>query len=352
MRFLFLCAFIAGQFSIQAHADYNIGTLPHLNNSYYGFFWASGVDNFNMGELKYNGNAISSIPVALNTIVPQTLYLKAKYCRSTNYIPYDIVGYDYYLFLPKKVMSTNGVEIPISIGQMASDTSIKDRGTYYALYKKVEDQRVPSTSNRCLDDGTLRYFDPVTFNSSLLFDVRNLGVGKYTGSVPMRIGFASYHSQTLVHQWLSRWTVDDIDNISTTQALLDFDITINNKCEVFPREIELSHGEHSITSADGHTTSSSINIKCQLPGDVKFKLTLKSLNPPTTEYSDGVGVGLGNDWDSVLTVENTNITKSSPSADITISENGSLTIKSVLKKTANSQPGNLSGAAVMEISIQ
>lgn len=38
MRFLFLCAFIAGQFSIQAHADYNIGTLPHLNNSYYGFF--------------------------------------------------------------------------------------------------------------------------------------------------------------------------------------------------------------------------------------------------------------------------------------------------------------------------
>jgi hypothetical protein len=62
-------------------------------------------------------------------------------------------------------------------------------------------------------------------------------------------------------------------------------------------------------------------------------------------------VGLGNGWDSVLTVENTNISTSSPSADITISKQGNLTIQSVLKETTSSQPGNLSGSAVMEISI-
>lgn len=49
--------------------------------------------------------------------------------------------------------------------------------------------------------------------------------------------------------------------------------------------------------------------------------------------------------------KNTNISAASPSADVTISGNGNLTIQSVLKKTASSQPGNLSGAAVMEISI-
>lgn len=351
MRFLFLCAFIASQFSIQAYADNNIGTLPLLPRAYYGFFWTTGNDGFKMGELNYNGNAISSIPVALNTITPGDLYIKARYCRSTNYIPVNIEGYDYYLFLPKKAMSTNGVEIPISIGQTPSDTTAIDRAGTYALYKKVGDKRIPSKPHRCYPEGYIDNHAPVAFDSSLLFDVRNLGVGHYTGSVPMRIGFASYHSDYLTHQQLSRWSLDVIDNISTTQASLPFDITINNKCEVFPSKIELSHGGRSITSADGHTTSSSINIKCQLPSDVKFKLTLKSLNPPTTAYPDGVGVGLGNGWDSVLTVENTNISASSPSADITISGDGNLTIQSVLKKTASSQPGNLSGAAVMEISI-
>ncbi len=351
MRFLFLCAFIASQFSVQVHADYGIGSLPHLVNSYYGFFWTTGNDGFNMGDINYNGNAISNIPVVLNTITPGNLYIKAKYCRSTNFIPVDIEGYDYYLFLPKKAISTNGVEIPISIGYTPSDTTTIDRSGGYALYKKVGDKRIPSKKHKCYPEGYIDNHAPVVFDSSLFFDVRHLGVGHYTGTVPMRVGFASYHSDYLVHKQLSRWPLDTIDNISTTQASLSFDITINNKCEVFPSKIELSHRGHSITSADGHTTSSSINIKCQLPSDVKFKLTLKSLNSPTTEYYDGVGIGLGNGWDSVLTVKNTNITSSSPSADITISGNDNLTIQSVLKKTSSSQPGNLRGAAVMEITI-
>ncbi|WP_213134206.1 PapG chaperone-binding domain-containing protein [Citrobacter sp. FP75] len=349
MRFLFLCAFIASQFSTPVHADY-IGTLPHLGYVTYGFFWTAPNDGFEMGRLEYNGNAISSIPVALNSITPGNLYLKAKFCKTSNFVSVDIEGLDYYLFLPKKI-SANGVEIPISIGQTPSDTTVIDRTGHYALYKKIEDRRMPLTQYRCYADGHVTNYGPVAFDSSLLLDVRHLGVGHYTGSIPMRIGFASYYSSRIMHQWLSRWPLDSIDDISTTQASLPFDITINNKCEVFPSKIELSHGGHSISSADGHTTSSSINIKCQLPSDVKFKLTLKSLNTPTTEYSDGVGVGLGNGWDSVLTVENTNISASSPSADITISGNGNLTIQSVLKKTASSQPGNLSGAAVMEISI-
>ena len=351
MRFLFLCAFIASQFSIKAHADYNIGSLPLLPRAYYGFFWTTGNDDIIMGSLNYNGNAISSIPVALNTITPGDLYIKARYCRSSNFIPVDIEGYDYYIFLPKMAMSTNGIEIPISIGQTPSDTTVIDRSGMYALYKKIADARIPSKRHQCYPEGYIANHAPVVFDSSLLFDVRNLGVGHYEGAVLMRLGFASYHSDRLVHSSLSRWKLNEIENLATTQAKLPFDITINNKCEVFPSQIELSHGGRSITSADGHTTSSAINIKCQLPSDVKFKLTLKSLNPPTTEYSDGVGVGLGHGWDSVLTVENTNISAASPSADVIISGNGNLTIQSVLKKTAASQPGYLSGSAVMEISM-
>ncbi|WP_312026145.1 PapG chaperone-binding domain-containing protein [Yersinia enterocolitica] len=86
--------------------------------------------------------------------------------------------------------------------------------------------------------------------------------------------------------------------------------------------MELAHGGHSIVTADGHMTSQSVSIKCTNNGDVKFNLILKSLNLPTTQYTDGVGVGLGNGWDSVLKVEKTNISMSSPTAEISIPDRG------------------------------
>ncbi|MGT3165254.1 PapG chaperone-binding domain-containing protein [Yersinia enterocolitica] len=349
MRFLFLCAFITSQFSTQVYAN-DKGSMPPLNATIYGFVWTTA-HNVDVGRVDYNGNSISSIPVKLNTIGPLQLSLANKYCRTTNHVPYGILGYDYYLFFPKTVMSNNGVEIPISIGQKPSDVTAFDKGSYYALYKKVADHRISETSAKCWDYGTSYNFPSVSFDTSLIFDVRHLDVGHYSGSIPIRLGFVSYHGDKYLQTSLQRWTMADIDKVTTNPGSLSFDITINNKCDVSPSAIELSHGGHSITSANGHTAKSTIKIECQLPSDVKFKLTLKSLTSPTTSYYDGVGVGLGNGWDSVLTVENTNISASSPSADMTISKQGNLTIKSVLKKTTSSQPGNLSGSAVMEISI-
>ncbi|WP_072007571.1 PapG chaperone-binding domain-containing protein [Escherichia coli] len=248
-------------------------------------------------------------------------------------------------------MSSNGIEIPISIGQKGSNVTAFDKGSYYALYKKEGDTRIKEQRARCWDYGTSYSYPTVAFDTTLLFDVRHLDVGHYSGSIPMRLGFASYHGDRFALQALGRWTMEDIDKVTTNPGSVSFDIMINNKCEVSPSEIELSHGGHSITSADGHIAKSTINIECQLPSEVKFRLTLKSLTSPTAEYNDGVGVGLGNGWDSVLTVENTNISASSPSADITISKRGNLTIQSVLKKTMSSQPGKLSGSAVMELSL-
>lgn len=351
MPFLYLCFFILFVFVNKSYANGYYGTLPHLSSAIYGFFWTKGDADFVMGSLNYNGNAISSIPVELSGISPGNLYLKAKYCRTTNYVPYNIVGYDYYIFLPKEVMTSSGKSIPISINTLPSDTTAIDRGTYYALYKKEPDKRVGSTSARCYDNGYIMNFNTVQFNTSLRFDVSNLGVGNHSGNIQMRLGFASYHSDYLNHNVLSRWSTNDIDGISTTQALLPFDITINNKCEITPTTIEFAHGAHSITSANGSTISQSININCQLPSDVKSKITLKSLSSPTTQYTDGVGVGLGNGWDSILKVEEVNISDTSPNAEVTIQGNRSLTIKSTLKNTSNSQPGKLSGAAIMEVSL-
>lgn len=65
-------------------------------------------------------------------------------------------------------------------------------------------------------------------NSLLRLGIQNLDVGTYTDSITMRIRFALYHSSYIVNTELSRWSMKDIDNISVVEALIPFNITINN----------------------------------------------------------------------------------------------------------------------------
>ncbi|ECJ2353628.1 hypothetical protein FNI87_16925 [Salmonella enterica subsp. salamae] len=68
---------------------------------------------------------------------------------------------------------------------------------------------------------------------------------------------------------------------------------------------------------------------------------------PIDKYADGVGVGLGNGWDTSLTVDNTGLNDFSPSKIIRSAINHELTIRSTLKKTLTSTQGKMQGSAVM-----
>lgn len=346
MRFLILFVFILYQLMTPVNA---------VRNNTFSFFWTSKTSH-KVGSVHYDGGALSSILVNVGDIIPGPLQVTKNSCKSQYAeIWTHIDGYDYWLFVPKSVTTSNGKHITVNIHQLPKGFSIiEENPQQYILYKKIPEKQI-TTYKKCYNIGaTYNFSDPWETAFTLRLDTQNLGVGQYTGEIPIKVAFAEYFKATsggAANSYpFERWTLADAKS-NIGEVTLTFDINIKNKCSISPSEINLVHGGHSITTADGHTTSQLVNIRCTNPGDVKFNLTLTSLNPPTTSYTDGVGVGLGNGWNSVLKVENTNISTSSPTAEITMPGNSSLNIQSELKKTANSQPGNLSGAAVLEFSL-
>ncbi|HDL7647882.1 TPA: papG chaperone-binding domain protein [Yersinia enterocolitica] len=346
MRFLILFVLMLYQLMTPVNA---------VSNNTFSFFWTSQNPHM-VGNVNYDGEALSSILANVDNIIPGPLQVTARSCRSLIVDLWTHVdAYDYWIFVPKSVTTANGENITIDIHQLPKEFSIiEENSQQYILYKGIP-ERQKTAYKRCYNIGeTYNFTEPWETAFTLRLDTQNLGVGQYTGEIPIKIAFAEYFKATSgsgANQYpFERWTLNDAKN-NIREVILPFNINIKNKCSFSPSEINLVHGGHSITTADGHTTSQLVYIRCTNPGDVKFNLTLKSLNPPTTSYTDGVGVGLGNGWNSVLKVENTNISTTSPTTEITIPSNSSLNIQSVLKKTANSQPGNLSGAAVLEISL-
>ncbi|MBW5823293.1 PapG chaperone-binding domain-containing protein [Yersinia enterocolitica] len=333
----------------------NLTSHSHANVNYNleSFIWgAQGTHD--VGKLEYNGNAISQILVNVNEVNPGILYVKQSQCSLPNY---DLYSYkeakDHYIFIPKSVTTDSGQNITIGIHQIPTGYTMTDNAQQYVLYSKGGDE-FKATKRRCQQIGNSFNFQSSWSSSFVLrLSTENLSIGKYSGRIPIKIARAEYYARTASLS-LYRWTLDDIQRFvgSDDAVTLPFDINIQNKCTITPSEINFAHGGNSIVSADGHMTSQSVGVNCASSGNIALNLSLKAIDPPTNSYTDGVGVGLGNGWDSVLKIDGSNISTTNPTTKMTIPANSSFNVQSILRKTNNSQAGSLSGSAVMEVFIQ
>ncbi|MWP28156.1 hypothetical protein GQN34_29855, partial [Escherichia coli] len=94
-----------------------------------------------------------------------------------------------------------------------------------------------------------------------------------------------------------------------------------------------------------------ITITCDEAASLKLAISLRSM--PRTLYSDGVGVGLGNGWDSVLKIGNSGLSDYYLT-DKTFFVSGGNTlipITSTLKKNGTVSAGNISGSIVFSLEI-
>ncbi|WP_072009499.1 PapG chaperone-binding domain-containing protein [Raoultella planticola] len=317
------------------------------------FTWGAG-DTHPVGELNYDGNATSQILVNVNEITPGSLIVRQRQCAYPNY---TISSYkeakDHYIFIPKSVKTGSGQNIAIDIHQMPTGYSITNEADQYVLYNKGVDE-YKTTNRKCRIIG-----ESYEFNSSwsspfvLRLNTENLSVGKHTGEIPIKIARAEYYARTASNP-LYRWSTSNISQfVQNDQSVtLPFNINIQNKCTITPSEINFAHGGNSILSADGHMSSQNVWVNCANSGNIALNVSLKAITSPTDSYTDGVGVGLGNGWDSVLKIDGSNISSTNPTIKMSIPANSSFNVQSILRKTNNSQPGSLNGSAVMEIYLQ
>lgn len=334
----------------------NLTSHSHASVAYNqeAFTWGA-TDTHNVGELNYDGNATSQILVNVNEINPGILFVRQSVCTVPDY---DLNTYkegkDHYIFIPKTVTTNTGKNISIDIHQIPTGYSlIATTAQQYVLYNKGPDELI-LRKRKCKKVGESQVFDSSwTLPFVLRLNTESIPIGEHSGNISMNIARAEYYARTSA-QPLYRWSTNEIQSFvaNDKSVTLPFKIKIQNKCTIAPSEINFAHGGNSIVSADGHMTSQSVWINCVNSGNIPLNITLKAINPPTQSYTDGVGVGLGNGWDSILKIDGSNISTTNPTTKITIPANSSFNVQSILRKTNNSQAGSLNGSAIMEVFIQ
>ncbi|HCT7807815.1 TPA: adhesin [Escherichia coli] len=82
---------------------------------------------------------------------------------------------------------------------------------------------------------------------------------------------------------------------ATNTLMLSFNNT--GSCRPSAQSLEINHGNLSIDSAHGNYASQAVTIYCDVP--VTVKISLFSNTQPAYN-NQGVAVGLGNGWDSII----------------------------------------------------
>lgn len=132
--------------------------------------------------------------------------------------------------------------------------------------------------------------------------------------------------------------------LSPATTLTTLIINVRSSCDIKSGDIVLAHGRLVLGAAERHKVSRDVTFSCT--GDANIDMELKSLSPPEQTIPNEYRVGLGNGWDSRLTLND----KSSPlNFQITSAGTQTFTISSELVKGNAAREGALSGSAVLLI---
>lgn len=299
------------------------------------------------GSLNYIGNAFGNAHTTLTNMSTGNMSISYSLCQNMTGNTKQGAR-DTWIFIPKKIQ-VGGKSLPIKVTAppgFEMNNSIND---YVTLVERTPVMAGPEHERVCWEPGYAYALNIKYPNLDIAVDVTSLGVGKFTGDIPVRYSHAEYFS----------YYPEDIkkfsDNLAfehTTVNDVPYNIEINNNCNLTSlNDISLAHGEHSISSASGSVETSTFNINCEQAASIKLKLIATTAS--SNKYTDGIGVSLGNGWDSSLTIRNSTISDSS-SSEILEAEagNNEFTIQSTLKATNSAAAGSLEGSAVLSAEIQ
>ncbi len=322
------------------------GYLPSaISANIYSYLWVT--NNSASGNVSYSGPAIGQISGKVNSLYTGTMIVNYNDCSTTSQTKVYYKADDRWVYFPKTV-NIGGVSVAVDVDTLPSGFSRLTYGNDYTLLKLTGSVRSHFELGACSAIGKTYPINYTYPSFSVTLDVSALPSGNFSGSIPMRLAYAEY--------WGVRSTditkfSDDLAFQYTMVKEIPYSINITNKCSVSPTEISLNHGRLSANTAEGHSVSRNVSITCDAPASLKVSVLSRST--PRTLYSDGVGVGLGNGWDSVLQIGDSGLSDYSLT-DKTISVSGgsiSMPVISTLKKNGAVSAGDISGSMVVSLKM-
>ncbi|MEE7414990.1 PapG chaperone-binding domain-containing protein [Escherichia marmotae] len=165
--------------------------------------------------------------------------------------------------------------------------------------------------------------------------------GIYDISIPARVGL-----YTQGYNYGSPATLSYSEIFSALKQVdINMKLTVRNACTYDAPSLHLDHGYKILGDAPGNKVTKDITVTCTGPTNVRLSLT--SLSTPSSNVAGEYRAGLGNGWDSRLSING----QSSELTDyFTHAGSKKYTIGSELIKGNNSRAGGLSGSAVLVIS--
>ncbi|EJF1949788.1 hypothetical protein M8A54_004179 [Salmonella enterica] len=320
----------------------NCAPLP-AHAIYFYYLWTSA--NNATGNLNYTGPAISEFTGKFNSLYTGTMSVTKTSCSQSGDAQTYYRADDRWIF------------IPTTINLAGKDASLKPVTPYgYNSYGKINGYYT-FASRSAVNSYTMvkacfpvGYSYPINYtypSVKIAIDITGINSGNYTGTIPLKFAYAEYFNTS---SFIEKYSNSEALQYSTT-SLIPYNIDITNTCSALSQSVSIDHGEVNSLTANDSKSKGKITITCD--ETALITLSLKAITTPLSKYSDGVGVGLGKSWDTVLSIKNSSLSDISPTQKLNFPAGSNiLDIESTLKKGEKSSPGFLQGSAVLTLSIE
>ncbi len=339
--FIFLNCFLMRQTVAAYHANVFLGGDAILDS----------------GNITYKGKSLSDLTVNVGQLVVNLEIF--RYIDNVNNDNKNIISYAQHLtelfYLPESIY-LNGRKI--SITNVTPTGRFDEKITTFTGYQGYENSvywTYPSGISVKLGD-MLSRLKTITIPSFsfTISGIDYLDSGVYTGFIPIYFGAQlrwwsdKSYPTSIIPQW-------DLISTYASKVEIPYTIEINNSCDVSDHSIDFDYGTIAANELNGKEMTSAFTVSCVNSGKVKISVVDRSA--PFGSYTNGVGVGLGNNVDAVLTIGNTGLSDSVREKELNVTANTptSINITSKLVAPDNATYNNgasLNGSAVVNVSFE
>lgn len=313
---------------------------------YYQYFWSA--NSRTQGGFNYQGLGGGGVSTTVGGFTYGLSTVSYVSCSTQSQAGVDRHRQDYYVLVPKIVM-LGGTEAKVFV--VSGDYSVDDSlSSEFYIVKKVGSVSTQYVSGACGQVGnTYNMTSSVPLVNLRLEIPSDIDVGGYNGIIGLKLSMAEYH-----------YTGDDIHpfddalalQYSTSTISVPYNLDIITSCEVTPSSIEFNHGDLPRSFASGNRKEQSVSLTCSK--SASLKLSIRANNPPNHTYplEQGVGVGLGGYWDSLLMLDDGN-GKKGGSIPLSVVDNTQaiINVSSEIRGDGNSVVGDINGSAILLLSV-
>lgn len=250
-----------------------------------------------------------------------------------------------WMVIPKKI-TFNGSQIYLDIqsrGRWSLDS--EDNDNFYLTQGYSWDQVNP-TGNTCRFLGESPSFSwsfgGITLNAYLPAD---LPLGYHTIPVNFLRGIQRNNFDFIGGRYKLPSTIMKNFPFRST-----FNLAVDNigGCRPSVQSLDLEHGSLAINNANGNVVRKSISVYCDVPASINVSLLP---NTPGNYSNVGTSVGLGNGWDSIVSLDG--VERNRETLRWNSAGSKTITVGSRLYgESGKTKPGNLSGSMTMVFSIR